>query len=114
MKFMIDQNFNNINLEHYKDTKGVYLLQSFIKNTEAGMNPIGFEHIENGSWFAAYKVENEDVWDLIRSGKFNGFSVEGFFELEEPTQPNEIRRPYRRIVIRIKILYKNEKINCGN
>ena len=28
--------------------------------------------------------------NLIRSGKFNGFSVEGFFELEEPTQPNEL------------------------
>lgn len=89
-KFMIDQNFNNINLEHYKDTKGVYLLQSFIKNTEAGINPIGFEHIENGSWFTAYKVENEDVWNAVRSGKFNGFSVEGIFELEEPKQTNEI------------------------
>lgn len=89
-KFMIDQNFNNINLEHYKDTKGVYLLQSFIKNTEAGINPIGFEHIENGSWFTAYKVENEDVWNDVKSGKFNGFSVEGFFELEEPKQTNEL------------------------
>ena len=83
-KFMIDQNFNNINLNHSKDTEGVYLLQSFIKNTEAGINPVEFEHIEDGSWFTMYKVENETVWNDVKSGKYNGFSIEGYFDLEQP------------------------------
>ena len=83
-KFMIDQNFNNINLNHSKDTEGVYLLQSFIKNAEAGINPVEFEHIEDGSWFTMYKVENETVWNDVKNGKYNGFSIEGYFDLEEP------------------------------
>ena len=86
---MIEQNFNQINLDHETNTDGVYLLQSFIKNTEAGLNPVGFEHISDGSWFTAYKVENEDVWEAIKQGQFNGFSVEGFFDLEEPKEKDE-------------------------
>lgn len=75
------RNPNKVNLEHSVDTEGVYLIQSFIKNSEAGINPVGFEDIENGSWFTAYKVENEDVWQKIKSGELNGFSIEGMFTL---------------------------------
>lgn len=89
-KFMIDQNFNNINLNHDTDTEGVYLLQSFIKNVNAGINPIEFEHIEDGSWFTAYKVENKQVWEDVKAGKFNGFSVEGYFGLERQEPKDEI------------------------
>lgn len=78
-KFM--KNPNKVNLEHSVDTEGVYLIQSFIKNTESGINPVGFEDIENGSWFTAYKVENEDVWQKIKTGELNGFSIEGMFTL---------------------------------
>lgn len=78
-KFM--KNPNKVNLEHSVDTEGVYLIQSFIKNSEAGINPVGFEDIENGSWLTAYKVENEDVWSKIKSGELNGFSIEGLFTL---------------------------------
>lgn len=85
-KFMIEQRFNDVNLNHETDTKGVYMLQSFLKDKDKGINPIGFEDIENGSWFTAYKIENEDVWQSVKSGVFNGFSVEGYFELEEPKQ----------------------------
>lgn len=78
-KFM--KNPNKVNLEHSVDTEGVYLIQSFIKNSEAGINPVGFEDIENGSWFTAYKVDNADVWDKIKTGELNGFSIEGLFTL---------------------------------
>lgn len=80
-KFM--KNPNKVNLEHSVDTEGVYLIQSFIKNSEAGINPVGFEDIENGSWFTAYKVDNTDVWNKIKSGELNGFSIEGLFTLIE-------------------------------
>ena len=55
-----------------------------------GINPIGFEHIEDGSWFTAYKVENKQVWEDVKAGKFNGFSVEGYFGLERQEPKDEI------------------------
>lgn len=88
-KFMIDSRFNNINLNHDSDTNDVYLIQSFLKDTEKGINPVGFEEVENGSWFVAYKVLNEDVWKKVKSGEYKGFSVETFCELERKFEKQE-------------------------
>lgn len=82
-KFMIDGRITDVNTQHKTDVEGVYMIQSFIKDTEKGINPIGFDEISDGSWFCAYKVLNEDVWNDVKAGKFNGFSVEGLFTLTE-------------------------------
>ena len=73
----------SVNLQHETDTDGVYLIQSFLKDTNKGINPAGFESITDGSWFVAYKIENEQVWEKVKNGEFNGFSVEGFFDLQQ-------------------------------
>lgn len=85
-KFMIEGLNNNVNLEHKTDTDGVYMLQSFIKDENNGINPVGFEECADGSWFCSYKILNEDVWADVKAGKFNGFSIEGnfHFKYEEP------------------------------
>jgi hypothetical protein len=85
-KFLTENLMNNVNLNHDKETKGVYLIQSFLKDTEKGINPVGFEDVADGSWFCAYKVNNEEVWNEIKQGKFNGFSVEVFCNLERTVE----------------------------
>lgn len=81
-KFMTDGSVLNVNLNHDKLTDGVTLIQSFIKDTEKGISPVGFEDCADGSWFCAYKITNDEVWNSVKNGEFNGFSVEGNFELE--------------------------------
>lgn len=88
-KFMIDSNFNKINLNHSTDTNGVHLIQSFLKDTEHGLNPHGYEYINDGSWFCAYKVLNDDVWEKVKSGECNGFSAELWAELERKFEKQE-------------------------
>lgn len=85
-KFLIEERVSEVNLEHTYKTDGVHLIQSFIKDIDKGINPKGFEEVEDGSWFCAYKVTNKEVWDQVKEGKFKGFSVEGFFnlQLDEP------------------------------
>lgn len=84
-KLMVDGYQNKINLMHTEgtDVEGVNLLQLFIKDTEKGLNPVGFEDIEDGSLFAQYKVENDDVWQMVKDGTFLGFSLEGYFTVEK-------------------------------
>ena len=81
-KFLIDSRFNFVNLNHTTDITDVYLIQSFMKDSEKGMSPVGFEDLAEGSWFVAYKILNEDVWEKVKQGEFLGFSVEMFCELE--------------------------------
>jgi hypothetical protein len=88
-KFMIEQKFNNVNLEHTTDTNGVFLIQSFLKDTEHGIDPKGFEECENGSWFTGYKVLNDEVWEKVKEGTFQGFSVELFSDLEIINEPKD-------------------------
>lgn len=96
-KMFKDGNQNNINLMHQEgsDVYGVEMFQCFIKDDEKGISPVGFEDIENGSLFAAFKVENDEVWKSIKDGTFSGYSLEGCFELElvedeEDKEINEI------------------------
>lgn len=89
-KFLTENLMNNVNLNHDKNTTGVYLIQSFIKDTEKGINPTGFEECADGSWFCAYKVTNEEVWSEIKQGKFNGFSVEVFCDLERHIEETDL------------------------
>lgn len=83
-KMLHDQTQNNINLMHKDgtDVEGINLLEIFIKNSEKGINPSGFEEIEEGSLFCSYKVNNDQIWQLIKSGTFLGFSLEGMFSID--------------------------------
>lgn len=83
-KMMIDNTFNNINLMHEDgtDVEGVNLVELFIKDTNKGINPANFDDIENGSLFATYKINNDEIWEQIKLGTFKGFSLEGIFDIE--------------------------------
>lgn len=83
-KWLASQNVNNINLNHQEgtDQDGIYLMQAFIKDSSKGLNPSGFEEIEDGSLFAQYKILNDDVWSAIKDGTYVGFSLEGLFGVE--------------------------------
>ena len=68
---------NDISIMHNGELiEGVSLLEIYQKDSEKGINPKGFEHIEEGSLFGTYKVESDKIWDLIKSGEVKGFSIE--------------------------------------
>ena len=47
-------------------------------------NQIVIYQTEDGLTKINVKVENETVWNDVKNGKYNGFSIEGYFDLEEP------------------------------
>lgn len=67
---------NNGNVMHSVDVPGVTFYQSFIKDSEKGLNPKGFEDVVDGSWFVTAHVDNDDVWSLIQKGELRGFSID--------------------------------------
>lgn len=84
-KMLLDKNHNNVNLMHVdgSNVNGVNMIELFIKDVENGLNPIGFEDIEDGSLFATFHVENDEIWDAIKDGTFKGFSIEGYFDINK-------------------------------
>lgn len=77
-KYLYDGRQNRVNLQHQQNAEitGVNLRQMFIKDSENGIAPKGFEDIEEGSLFGEYHVTNDAVWEEIKKGTYKGFSVE--------------------------------------
>ena len=68
---------NETTLDHEEETDDLKLRESWIiEDTEkdkAAM--LGFE-LPVGTWMVSYKVQNADLWDEIKAGDYNGFSIE--------------------------------------
>lgn len=84
-KMFADNISSKMNIDHNPNNEmsGVYLEELFIKNVEKGINPKGFEDIENYSLFGVYTIENNDVWTALLNGRITGISLEGIFSFDE-------------------------------
>jgi len=97
---------NNINIMHNKNDEadGVYVIESLIIDKERGINtPQGFDEVPDGSWWGSMRVENNELWEQIKAGVFNGFSVEGLFGQDNGRELKE------KIITRIRDVIKNYK-----
>ena len=80
---------NNVNLMHdpSKKVEGVFMVESYIVGNDPKQpkapEVFANQKLADGTWIASYKVENDQVWDMVKSGKFYGFSVEGMFGVKE-------------------------------
>lgn len=75
---------NNVDTMHnFELEDGITLTQMFMKDTEKGVSPTGFEEYADGSIFAEYKIHNDEVWNAIKNGEYKGFSLAGYFNVEE-------------------------------
>lgn len=65
----------NFTLDHKAETNDVVVVQSWV-TLEDGEYP-------KGTWMIKAKVNNEDLWQSIKSGEFKGFSIESVVELDK-------------------------------
>ena len=81
-KFMKNKLTDQMTLEHGNKTSGIHMVESWIvENPAKDKSNIYNFTLPRGSWFAVYSVEdNPKVWDRVKAGEFNGFSIEGLFE----------------------------------
>lgn len=82
-RLMKDGFQQNISLDHnHQLIDGIQLQELFIKDSEKGINPAGFEEAADGSLFGVYHISDEGLWQDCLSGKFGGVSLESYFRLE--------------------------------
>ena len=66
----------NFTLEHKDKTYDVTLKESWIKEFDNDKsNELGLSE-EIGTWFISLKVHDSELWQDIKNGEYNGFSVE--------------------------------------
>ena len=64
----------------------------------------GYEDVSDGSWFGSFKVDNEKVWQMVKDGTLQGFSVEGLFSYKrQAMSEQEILSQIQMLLSKISI-----------
>ncbi len=93
-KFFTKGYQSNVNLMHDSGQRldGLTMFESWITDEKRGIQAMkGFEDVPEGSWFGSFKVNNPDVWQMVKEGKVKGFSVEGLFQMK-PSEKQDINK----------------------
>ena len=89
-KYLAESRQNNVNLMHKdgSDVEGVQMVQFFLKG--GGVAVDGFDDIADGSLMAEFHITNDEVWGAVKEGTYQGFSLEGYFDLVPETDVDEV------------------------
>jgi hypothetical protein len=78
--YLKHNNHHKATYEHQDRVAGVLTIESWIiedpkkdKSTLYGFN------LPKGTWMVKMKIENDELWDKIKSGELKGLSIEGYF-----------------------------------
>lgn len=72
--------FNNEHNEN-EPIEGVTVVESWIVDNKPNDKSVhlGFD-VPVGTWMQGIKIDNEQVWSLVKEGKYKGISIEGLFD----------------------------------
>lgn len=78
--YMIYNNTNNATTQHETKVSGVHTIESWIVEDSKldKSNLYGYE-LPVGTWFVTMRIDNEEVWQRVKSGELKGLSIEGYF-----------------------------------
>lgn len=92
-RFLAKGYAKSFNLFHdpAQTTDGVSVLNSFVTDEQMGILPMkGYEDAKDGSWFLSAKINDDAIWQKVKDGEIQGFSVEGMFIYKEHDEPNPL------------------------
>jgi hypothetical protein len=95
-KFHKELMTNRVNTDHRQDNYiDAFLIESFIIDSPerlADLKAKGISTATEGSWFVAYKIEDEKTFKRVLDGELRGFSVEIFVsKLFKSEQSEELK-----------------------
>ena len=84
--YMMNYRQGNVTIQHEEYANEVFMVESWIKqdmdkdkSVSVGLD----KSLPIGTWFCGFYVNNNDVWERIRSKELKGFSVEAMIDLED-------------------------------
>ena len=78
--FLKMSNQNNVTLEHKSKLSGLSVAESWIVEDEKKDKSALYNfNVPTGTWMISMKVDNDEVWNKVKSGEIKGFSIEGYF-----------------------------------
>ena len=78
--YLKNNNHHKATHEHQDRVSGVLTVESWIiEDTKTDKSTLYGFSLPKGTWMVKMKIENEDLWQKIKSGELKGLSIEGYF-----------------------------------
>ena len=117
--YLKHNNHHKATYEHQDRVSGVLTVESWIKEGDMDKSKLyGFD-LPNGTWFVKMKIDNEELWQDIKSKKIKGLSIEGYFtdkfEAMQKKQPTteQVLKALNEIIRENKTKLKTEKVELS-
>ena len=83
IEYLKSHHQEDVTLEHQIKANNIHLFESWIIEDETNdkATALGFD-LPKGTWMVSMKVDNDAVWNEIKLGYANGFSIEGYLTQE--------------------------------
>ena len=93
-KFMSNFEQRNFTIDHMEPAEGIVITESWlVKDTENDKsNALGLENVSEGSWIIGCKINNDEIWQSIKEGRWHGFSIESWIDMEEIEEFKKINK----------------------
>jgi len=101
--YLKHNNHHKATYEHQDRVSGVLTVESWIKEGDQDKsNLYGFKGLPLGTWFVKMKIENDELWEKIKSGEVKGLSIEGYFidrmeTMSKAITDEQIRTAYKEL-----------------
>ena len=84
--YMMNYRQGNVTIQHEEYANEVFMVESWIKqdmdkdkSVSVGLD----KSLPIGTWFCGFYVNNNEIWERIKSKELKGFSVEAMIDLED-------------------------------
>jgi hypothetical protein len=85
-KFFKFKTAKSVNKDHKENqAEDTYIYESWIVGENDKAKSLGFD-VPVGTWMVSMKVDNTELWEQIKSGKYKGFSIEGLFKFKRSSR----------------------------
>ena len=117
--YLKHNNHHKATYEHQDRVSGILTVESWIiEDTKTDKSTLYGFSLPKGTWMVKMKIENEDLWQKIKSGELKGLSIEGYFtdkmaKMSETAPTTEQILSALNEMIQSKTELKAEKVELG-
>ena len=81
--YLANDRIYSFSTDHKDEADDVYIIETWLKTSENDKSKDYDLDVPIGSWLIMAKVENDAIWNRIKEGELQGFSIEAIVDLKE-------------------------------
>jgi hypothetical protein len=112
--FMKKMMLKKFTTDHEEKVDGITVIESWVvedaKHDKSNLYGLG---AKGGEWVLMSKIDNNEVWDEVKAGKFKGYSIEARFDGFEQLQSKNKETMEEQIIKELNAVLSSQKVELS-